>query len=305
MRPRGNGISIILGSYNRRPFLKKTIESIRNNGVSEPYEIIVIDGGSTDGSLRYLAKQKDIVTIIQHNRGTWRGKPIERRSWGYFMNLGFKAAQGKYICMISDDCLLVPGSVMNGYRRFEALLESGRKVGAVAFYWRQWPEGNAYQIGLTLGGKMFVNHGMYLRTALEDVGWIEEDRYRFYHADGDLCLKLWQAGYEVVDCKEAFVEHYGHVSLTTRRSNYEDQEHDKRAYLNAWQGIYYDPKTEYVGEWVHLPFEDISNTAGGFRWLHLMRSIYPIVLCRRILSILKNATLRAIRRKGHEVKDEC
>ena len=49
----------------------------------------------TDATIRWLARQKDIVSIIQHNRGKWQGKPIERRSWGYFMNQGFKCARGK------------------------------------------------------------------------------------------------------------------------------------------------------------------------------------------------------------------
>jgi glycosyltransferase involved in cell wall biosynthesis len=106
-------VSVVLGSYNRKRLLKAAIQSIRNNGISVPYEIIVVDGGSTDGSLRWLIKQKDIINIVQHNRGSSKGQPVERRSWGYFMNLGFKCAQGKFIVMISDDTLLVPGSVMN------------------------------------------------------------------------------------------------------------------------------------------------------------------------------------------------
>ncbi|MCK4664982.1 MAG: glycosyltransferase [Bacteroidales bacterium] len=44
-------ISVVLGSYNRKPFLEKAIESVRNNNIHLPYEIIVVDGGSTDGSL--------------------------------------------------------------------------------------------------------------------------------------------------------------------------------------------------------------------------------------------------------------
>jgi glycosyltransferase involved in cell wall biosynthesis len=118
-------VSVVLGSYNHYSFLRAVLESVRNNGQNFPYEIIVVDGGSTDGSLHYLTKQKDIITIIQHNRGKFRGKKIERRSWGYFMNLGFKTAQGIYILMISEDCLLVPGALKNGVSLFDELLSSG------------------------------------------------------------------------------------------------------------------------------------------------------------------------------------
>ncbi|UCF03833.1 MAG: glycosyltransferase, partial [Deltaproteobacteria bacterium] len=61
-------VSVVLGSYNRKRFLKAAIQSIRNNEILVPYEIIVVDGGSTDGSLSWLSKQKDIITILQHNR---------------------------------------------------------------------------------------------------------------------------------------------------------------------------------------------------------------------------------------------
>jgi glycosyltransferase involved in cell wall biosynthesis len=44
-------LSFVLGSYNRRKFLQGAIQSVRQNGIKVPYEIIVVDGGSTDGSL--------------------------------------------------------------------------------------------------------------------------------------------------------------------------------------------------------------------------------------------------------------
>jgi glycosyltransferase involved in cell wall biosynthesis len=62
-------VSIVLGSYNRLPFLKLTIESIRREMENSAHEIIVVDGGSTDGSMEWLIQQKDVLTIIQNNRG--------------------------------------------------------------------------------------------------------------------------------------------------------------------------------------------------------------------------------------------
>lgn len=252
-------VSVVLGSYNRQPFLKATLESVRTNGQDFLYEIIVVDGGSIDGSLQYLSKQKDVITIIQHNRGKFLDKKIERRSWGYFMNLGFKAAQGKYILMISDDCLLVPGAMENGVTLFEELLTKGQKIGAMPFYWRNWPEHKNYFVGLTLGMKMFVNHGLYLRAALEQIGWIDEQTYQFYHADGDLCLKLWQTGYRVVDCKTAFVEHYNHI-----KPNPVPSDKDWEAYLKKWEGIYYDPQKNNSGGWIYQSYTDPDHTYQRF-----------------------------------------
>jgi glycosyltransferase involved in cell wall biosynthesis len=274
-------VSIVLGSYNRKILLKSTIDHARKEVLSIPHEIIVVDGGSSDGTLKWLSKQKDVITIIQHNHGFWKNKPISRKSWGYFMNLGFKCAQAKYILMISDDCLLDPNSVMNGYNFFEDLLDTGRKIGALAFYWRNWPEQDNYWVGLTLGGKMFVNHGLFLKSALEDVGWIDEDHYHFYHADGDLSLKLWQKGYEVVDCPQSFVEHFIHFNIKLRKNNMSEQQIDWQTYIDRWNGIYYDPKNPVVGSWIHTnpstPFRVSSYFPKRYVYLIKLRKAFHFI----------------------------
>ena len=276
-------ISVVLGSLNRKRFLKAAIQSVRKNGISVPYEIIVVDGGSTDGSLRWLSRQKDIITIVQHNLGNFGGQPVIRRSWGYFMNLAFRCAQGRFIVMISDDSLLIPASIMNGIHYFEDLTAQGRTIGAVAFYFRNWPEQPKYFVRTTLGDKIAVNHGMFLRSALEDVGWIEEERYRFYHADGDLCLKLWQRGYEVVDCPRAFVEHFRHANSKVRKHNIQKQKADWSAYLNRWNGIFYDPDKDDTGGWIYSDYYDHKRTVKNFPKL----SAYKILLISALLKLKK------------------
>jgi len=243
-------ISVVLGSYNRRRFLKAAIQSIRDNGITVPYEIVVVDGGSTDGSLPWLSRQKDIITIVQHNQGSFRGKPIQRRSWGYFMNLAFKCAQGKFIVMISDDSLLVPDSIMNGLDYYKRLTAQGRTIGALAFYFRNWPEQRRYFVRTTIGDKISVNQSIFQRNALEDVGWIEEERYQFYHADSDLSLKLWQRGYEVVDCPNAFVEHFRHSNSTMRKQNMRSQKSDWSAYVDRWTGVFGNADKDNSGGWI-------------------------------------------------------
>jgi glycosyltransferase involved in cell wall biosynthesis len=118
-------VSVVIGSYNRSRYLRATVDTVRHELADLPHEIVVVDGGSSDGSLRWLLRQKDVITIVQHNHGEWNGKPIERSSWGYFMNLAFRAASGKYICMLSDDCLVIPGAIVNGLDVFERALEAG------------------------------------------------------------------------------------------------------------------------------------------------------------------------------------
>ncbi len=287
LRPMQPKVSLVLGSYNRKAFLRATIASIRDNGFGGPYEIIVVDGGSDDGSIPWLTAQKDVITIVQHNRGEFRGRAIERRSWGYFMNLGFRAAEGKYVLMVSDDCLLEPGAIDAGVRRFEDGLAAGEPLGAVAFYWRNWPDQAEYNVGLTLGGRMFVNHGLYLRDALDAVGWIDEDRYGFYHADGDLCLKLWDAGYTVVDCPDAYVEHFTHANLEVRASNQQQQQADWAAYVSRWEPVVGPAQ----GDWITRRHIDPHRTARRFprteRWRLRARRNRTLGLARGALRRLR------------------
>ena len=252
-------ISIVIGSYNRLEFLKSTIETLREEVKSISHEIIIIDGGSNDGSAEWLLRQKDIVAIVQHNRGEWNGKLIERKSWGYFMNLGFKIAQGKYICMLSDDCLVIPGAILNGIKLFERKLKRNINIGAVAFYWRNWPEQDDYWVGYSFGDKMFVNHGMYLKKAMEKVGFCDEDDYFFYHADGDLCQKIWKAGYIVIDSPRSFIEHYSDANTEVRISNNTNQKKDWKKYNAKW-GYLGKP----ASDWKYIIFNDSNKTAEKF-----------------------------------------
>jgi GT2 family glycosyltransferase len=261
-------VSVVLGTFNRCDFLKLTVESIRQELASIKHEIIVIDGGSDDGTLTWLIEQKDVITIVQHNRGEWQGKPIERRSWGYFMNLGFKVAQGLYVCMLSDDCLVVPGAIKNGITLFEKERLYGRKIGALAFYWRDWSQANSYHVGYTLGDKLYVNHGMFLRLALQEINYIDENTFFFYNGDGDLCLRLWQHGYEIIESPDSYIEHYPHANIGVRSTNYVCFKQDLKNYLKRWEGIFYDRKKNNCGHIVEKEFCDQQNTGGRFAQLH-------------------------------------
>ncbi|MDQ3623842.1 MAG: glycosyltransferase [Verrucomicrobiota bacterium] len=260
-------LSVVIGSYNRCKLLQGAIASVRAQGIRLPYEIIVIDGGSTDDTCQWLLAERDILTIVQHNRGECNSRRIQRKSWGYFMNLGFKVARGKYILMLSDDCLLLPEAVNRAIEQLDKLQAEGRRIGGAAFYFRNWPSETEYYVQKTLGGNLMVNHGIFVRNALEAVGWIEEERYAFYKADSDLCLKLWHAGYEIVDCPGAFVEHYVDAAEPLRQSNDAVHARDRKAYLSRWRGIYLQPgKPHHIGR-VTIRYDDPSATADRFREL--------------------------------------
>ena len=271
-------ISIVLGTLDRKHFLKMAIRSIRADLKGIPSEIIVIDGGSTDGSLKWLLRQADILTIVQHNKSQ-HGHMATRKSWGYFMNLGFKCAQGKFIAMLSDDCLVVPGSFKNAIDCFDEQSKAGKKIGGVAFYWRNWPEQDAYSIKLTLGNNILLNHGFLLRDVLGVVDYIEEDCYSFYHADGDLSLKIAQEGYEIVDSKSSFVEHFAHANEFNRAKNNLNEKLDWHNFSKKWEKIF-PPPSEHeriiIYNDPHKTFKKFLYTKSGIAYF-IMRPFIEII----------------------------
>jgi len=277
------GLSVVLGTYNRKTFLKLTIESIRRELVNAPFphEIIVIDGGSTDGTIKWLAQQKDIISIIQHNRGKWRGKEIERKSWGYFMNLGFKCAQGKYICMLSDDCLVVPGAIINGYNLFETKLKNHEKVGAVAFFFRDWPDQVKYHVHL-YWDVINMNHGLYLNEALKAVNYADEDTYQFYTADVDLVYKLLNENYISIFSENSFIEHFSHANTQIRLKNRQIENDNDSKFYKKWRPIFKNIELNPSNKWkqIEINFNDNFNTVQHWQKLFIVK----IFLIRRFFA---------------------
>jgi glycosyltransferase involved in cell wall biosynthesis len=233
-RTPSEAVSVVLGTYNRDGLLQHAINSVRAQREGLVGEIIVVDGGSTDGSLEWLLAQKDLITIVQHNRGEAGGQPLPRRSWGYFMNLAFRAARGRYICMISDDCFLLPGCLAAGIDTAEAAARCGKRVGGVAFYFRNWPAEEQYYVQQTLGARLMVNHGLFSKEALEAVDYADDVGFQFYKADGDLSIRIWEAGFEIIDAPNAVVEHYLDDTEKTRLENNETLRTDQIAYSERW-----------------------------------------------------------------------
>src|SRR5574337_870823 len=103
-------LSIVTGTYNRLPFLARMIESARRQIPRHiSYEFVVVDGGSTDGTLHWLEQQLAVHVIYHGNlRGAIRA----------FCD-GAKAAQGDYVLMANDDIEFQPYSIMRGISYLE------------------------------------------------------------------------------------------------------------------------------------------------------------------------------------------
>ncbi len=88
-------VSIIVPAYNVEPYLVECMESITRQTL-EDIEIICINDGSTDGTLKilksYAEKDPRIVLIDKENGG-----------YGIGMNIGLSVATGEYIGIVEPD----------------------------------------------------------------------------------------------------------------------------------------------------------------------------------------------------------
>lgn len=257
-------ISVVLGTLNRRKLLEKCIATVRRELEGLDGEIIVVDGGSNDRTIPWLTKQEDVITILQYNRYKSGDTSMRRRSWGGFMNMGFRAASADYILMISDDCLLMPGAIRNGIAQIEAAKQAGVPVGACAFYFRDWPKQKRYYVQRTIGGNLMLNHGIYTREALEAAKYANEDDYVFYKSDTDLSLKIWDSGYAIIDAPQSICEHYVGIEEELRAGNTALMSYDRSQMKQYWPDLVTDEGVRKMGK-IYLdqsPGDEADKTWG-------------------------------------------
>jgi len=104
-------ISVIIVTLNEFENIRKTIRTVRNSALLSsgkilPIEIIVSDGGSTDGTLTLAEEYADKVV---HSK---KGRYIQ-------LNTGAKAASGEILLFLHADMILPPGAILRILKRFE------------------------------------------------------------------------------------------------------------------------------------------------------------------------------------------
>jgi len=89
--------SVIVPTFNRADLLSGTLESVFGQRFTD-FEIIVVDDGSTDGTINYLQSLGNRIRVFQQpNLGA-----------GPARNLGARHAQGRYLAFLDSDDLWFP-----------------------------------------------------------------------------------------------------------------------------------------------------------------------------------------------------
>ena len=92
-------LSIVIANYNYGRFLEEAIQSVLSQSCDD-YELIIVDGGSTDNSVEIIKKYEDKIAW-------WVSEKDKGQSDAF--NKGFAHANGKYLTWLNADDILVDG----------------------------------------------------------------------------------------------------------------------------------------------------------------------------------------------------
>lgn len=225
-------VAIVFGTYNRLEMLKRAVASVHQAVGKIVYRIIVVDGGSTDGSREWLRHEPDITVIEQDGPLTGAVKAF---------NLGFAYAVDHdydYVCHLNDDAEFVTPLAIE---KAIELMEQDATIGEVAFefdlrgYWAFEPPVN---------GRPYANFGVVRRDVGMAVARAQGDPtgcawwnpiYRTYGADTEFGVWVWKLGYRVFEAYGLRV-HDMNAQDQLRRENliHNDRNPDGILFWNRW-----------------------------------------------------------------------
>ncbi len=202
-------ISLVSGTYNRLKLLKAMLNSFRSNlPLGMLYEIVIADGGSTDGTLEYLRSQSDVVLIED---GELKG------AISAFTRAAF-LAQGKYILIANDDIAFRDDSILPAIIH----LEDNMDCGAVAFADNRpvppYHGTDSYKVlhmpairNGQIDYVIYAQVGLFRKWLGDRVHWWQGEHdemvgARTYGGDNCLSAHIWGYGFTVDPVKECVID---------------------------------------------------------------------------------------------------
>jgi len=215
---RKNHVSVVIPTFNRKESLIKAVRSLINLELnSHQLEIIVVDDGSTDGTVDSLSHHFPNETTIRFIRQNNLGPATAR-------NVGVDSSAGEVIFFMDDDCVADRYWICEALKEFSDPLVGG--VGGRIRY--QPPNGNwanrcAASQDPSGPGQTFERDGSLhhlvtanaavRKTAFIQVGGFDEEFRHAAQEDIELSLRLLKSGWKLVYCAESIVDHFHDFSM--------------------------------------------------------------------------------------------
>lgn len=234
--------SIIIVTYNKFDYNKLCIESIRQYTEPGSYEIIVVDNNSTDGTVEWLQRQPDIRLICnRENVGFPAG-----------CNQGMAVAGGDSILLLNNDTIVTPqwltnlkkclfnaddigavGAVTNSCSNFQSIPTEYASIEEMIGFARQI---NHSDPELWEERARLVGYCMLIKAeVVRKIGLLDEFFSPGNYEDDDYSLRIRNAGYRLVLCRDTFIHHFGSVSFGERTDQFNHLlETNKQRFTEKW-----------------------------------------------------------------------
>jgi len=112
------GVSVIIPCYNAAKYLRETIDSVLAQQYDGPFEVVVADDGSTDGSYVIGESYGPPVRMVPKPADAKRGTPVA-------LNRGLRATIHPFVAILAADDVFLPGHVTALATVLSALPELG------------------------------------------------------------------------------------------------------------------------------------------------------------------------------------
>jgi glycosyltransferase involved in cell wall biosynthesis len=177
-------LTVVTPIFNAAAWLEETLESVA--AVRSSHQHVVIDGGSTDGTVEILRARSDPQL-------EWVSEPD--RGQTHAVNKGLRRATGEIVCWINGDDVVVPEAIDRAVQHFAEHPETQVAYGGLDFIdaggriRREYrPARWSFRRYLLLGDYIPTPSILFRRTRFEEVGFLDE-RWEDA-ADYDFYLRL-------------------------------------------------------------------------------------------------------------------
>lgn len=243
----GKKVTIIILTWNGLAYTKRCLETLRAETAFPDYEVVVVDNGSTDGTVEYL-KSLPWVRLFENgeNLGFVRGNnralaECAGDSDFVLLNNDTEIVQPDWLARLQATAYGAPevGIVGARLRRPGGMLQHAGTYMPVETFWGQQvgageKDINQFNADAEVEGVVFAC-AYIKREVYERVGPLDED-YFSYFEDSDYCLKARGEGFKTVCCGSATVVHHENTSTKVNQVSFKDLFLDsQKTFKRKWQ----------------------------------------------------------------------